>query len=95
MNDKPRTGILTALAVAPIVALCCLGPVVLGSAVLGGIAGWLAGLGAFEIAGAALVVAIVLLLGIFVYRRRAASKGASSPPESLRRFPADATGVRQ
>ena len=95
MNDKPRTGILTALAVVPIVMLCCLGPVVLGSAVLGGIAGWLASPGAFEIVGAALLVAIVLLLGVFVYRRRAASKGASSAPASLRRFSTDATGVKK
>jgi hypothetical protein len=95
MNDKPRTGILTALAIAPIVALCCLGPVVLGSAVLGGIAGWLASLGAFEIAGAALVVVIVLPLGSFVYGRRALPKGGKQRCGELESFQTDATGVRQ
>jgi hypothetical protein len=79
MNDEPRTGILAALALPAILVLCCLAPVVLGSAVLGGIAGWLAGLSALEIAGAALVVvAIVLFIGIFRHRHKAASKGAGN-----------------
>jgi uncharacterized membrane protein len=86
MNDK-SVAAMAALAVAPIVVICCLGPIVLGSAMLGGIAGWLVGWGALEIVVAALVVAIVLPLGILVHRRRTAPKGASSAPESLRRSP--------
>jgi hypothetical protein len=52
-------------------------------------------LGAFEIAGAALVVVIVLLLGSFVYGRRALPKGGKQRCGELESFQTDATGVRQ
>lgn len=38
MDDKPTAGLVTAIIIAPLVALCCLGPVFIGSAV-GGILG--------------------------------------------------------
>lgn len=44
MDDKPTAGIVTAIIIAPLVALCCLGPVVIGSAV-GGVLGWFSGQG--------------------------------------------------
>jgi hypothetical protein len=83
MNDRPVAGILTALAVVPIVALCCLGPLVLGSAVLSGIAGWLVGWGWFAIVGAALVVGAVgyaLLRRPMGRRVRAGISGSSGLP---------------
>ncbi|GEM_PF-3450407 len=67
MNDKPVAGIVTALVVAPLALLCCLGPIALGS-VLAAAAGWLGGLGVFGIIGAALGVAAV---GYGLLRRRA------------------------
>ncbi len=42
MNEKPTAGVVTAIIIAPLVALCCLGPVFIGSAV-GGLMGWLSG----------------------------------------------------
>jgi hypothetical protein len=95
MNDKPVAGILTTLAVMPMVVLCCLGPLVLGSAVLAGTVGWLAGGGGLATVGAALAVgALVLPLGIFAYRRGMASNGATARPKGLRRFPTDPAGLR-
>ncbi|NKC23606.1 hypothetical protein HED50_24405 [Ochrobactrum oryzae] len=44
LDDKPTAGIVTAIIIAPLVALCCLGPVVIGSAV-GGVLGWFSGQG--------------------------------------------------
>ncbi len=32
MDDKPTAGVVTAIIIAPLVALCCLGPVFIGSA---------------------------------------------------------------
>src|SRR5258708_22283227 len=58
MNDKPVAGLVTAAVIVPIVALCCLGPTVLASLV-GGLVGWMGGLGSAEVAGAALAVGFV------------------------------------
>jgi uncharacterized protein YcfJ len=44
MDEKPIAGIVTAIIIAPLVALCCLGPLVIGSA-LGGVVGWFSGQG--------------------------------------------------
>ena len=82
MNDKPVAAILTALAVVPIVVMCCLGPVVLGSAVLGGIAGWLAGWGALEIVIATLGVAAVSC-AVFGLARARRDRAAVSEPSRL------------
>ena len=57
MNDKPVAGLVTFAMVAPVVALCCLGPVVLGS-VLGGVVSWFAGLGPAEVAAGALAMGL-------------------------------------
>lgn len=59
MNEKSFAGLATAALVAPLVALCCVGPVVVGS-LLGGLAGWLGGLNLFEVAGATAGTAIAV-----------------------------------
>lgn len=43
MSDKPIAGVVAVVAVAPLCAICILGPAVLGSAVTS-VAGWLGGL---------------------------------------------------
>lgn len=67
MNDKPVAGFATAAVVAPLVVLCCLGPVVLVS-VLGGAVTWFAGWGLAEAAAGALAVGLVAY-GILRWRR--------------------------
>ncbi|HUZ73775.1 MAG TPA: hypothetical protein VMU87_12385 [Stellaceae bacterium] len=73
MDEKPVAGIVTAAAVVPLVLLCCLGPVVVGS-VIGGVAGWLGGLGPAEIAGAAVALAAITY-GLLRWRRRQLRRG--------------------
>jgi len=53
MDEKPAAGLITAIIIAPLVALCCLGPVFIASAAAG-VAGWLS--------GRSLVLAAVLAL---------------------------------
>lgn len=55
MNEKPDAGLLAAVVAVPLVLVCCLGPVVLGSLLAGAAAG-LGGLGAAEIIGIALAI---------------------------------------
>lgn len=66
MNEKPMAGILTAVVVAPVVALCCLGSAVIGS-VIAGLIGWLSGFGVL-LAIAAAVGAGALGYSIFRWR---------------------------
>jgi hypothetical protein len=58
MSDKPITSLVIAAVAAPVALLCCLGPVVLGSAFVG-LVGWLGGL---SLAAAAVVVLAASLL---------------------------------
>jgi hypothetical protein len=60
---------MTAIVVAPLVALCCLGPLFIGSAV-GGVVGWLSGQGLALIAVLAFLAAAI---GYAVMRWRRAS----------------------
>ena len=57
MNDKPIAMLITAAVVAPICALCILGPVVLGSAVAG-VFSWFAGFDPVAAWGLAVIGAI-------------------------------------
>ncbi len=87
MNEKLTAGIVTAAAIAPVCALCILGPAVLGS-MIAGIAGWFGGLSAITTAG------LVLVAGIAVYeiiRRRRARRSPMSlgGPMSPSREPSD------
>ena len=67
MSEKPIAGVVAAGAVASLVALCCLGPTVLGS-VIGGIVGWLSGLGPGAAAGAGIATGLAAY-GLFRWRR--------------------------
>lgn len=60
MTDKIVAGLVAAVVVAPICALCVLGPALLAS-VFAGITGWLGGFGPVATAG------LVLVAGIAVY----------------------------
>ena len=68
MSDKPVAGVMTAIIITPILAICCLGPVIFAST-LGGVFAWFSGLNAFAVLGLALVAGGVAVL--FVKRRRA------------------------
>lgn len=81
MEEKPVAGLVTAAVAVPLVALCCLGPVVLGS-VLGGIGAWLGGLNAAEIVGATFVAGI-LAYGL-LRRVRARNAHGRTEPASTR-----------
>ena len=61
MNDKPIAMLVTAAAIAPICALCVLGPAVLGS-LLAGTFAWLGD------AGPVLTIVLMIVAGFLVYR---------------------------
>ena len=63
MDDKPIALLVTAAVVAPICALCILGPAVLGSAVAGAFA-WFGGFDPVAATGLAVIFAI-LAYGFF------------------------------
>ena len=67
MDDKPIAMLVAAAVVAPICALCILGPVVLGSAVAGVFA-WFGGFDPVAALGLA-VVGAILAYGFFRRRR--------------------------
>lgn len=67
MNEKPVGGFLTGALVAPLMVVCCLGPVVVG-AFGGGLIAWLGRLGPGEVAGAALVAGL-LAYGLHRWRK--------------------------
>lgn len=71
MNDKLVAGLVTAVVIAPICAVCILGPALLGSVLVGAF-GWIAGLSPVATAGLAIVGAI-LVYGYFNRRKRVAS----------------------
>ena len=72
MSEKPIAGLVTAAVVAPLCALCFLGPVVLASGVAG-VWGWLSGLGPTVILGLVLSVA-ALVYGLFRWRKLRTSR---------------------
>jgi len=63
MDDKPIAMLVAAVVVAPICALCILGPAILGSAVAGVVA-WFGGFDPVAVLGLAVIFAI-LLYGYF------------------------------
>lgn len=76
MDDKPGGALAGAALVVPLVALCCLGPAVLGS-FLGGLLAWIGGLGLAEIAGAAIVVGL-MAYGLVRWRKLRHRRGGAS-----------------
>ncbi len=61
MSDKPIAMLVTAAAIAPICALCVLGPAVLGS-LLAGTFAWLGG------TGPVLTIGLMIVAGLLVHR---------------------------
>lgn len=76
MSDKILAGLVTAVAVAPICALCILGPAIFAS-IFAGVAGWFGGL------GPALTTGLVLVAGIAVYRSVRRRNGRQRAPMPL------------
>ena len=56
MNDNHMGGLLAFIIAAPIMVICCGGGGVILAAILGGIGGWLSGLG-----GIATVIALITI----------------------------------
>lgn len=73
MSDKLIAGFVTAVVVAPICALCILGPAIFVS-IFAGAAGWLGGL------GPAVTTGLVVVAGIAVYRSVRRRKGRHRRP---------------
>lgn len=71
MDDKPAAGLITAIVIAPLVALCCLGPVFIASAAAG-VGGWLSG----GLVWATMLALLAAAIGYAAMRwRRASSRG--------------------
>jgi len=67
MNDNRVASFVTALLVAPLVVVWCLGPAILGSA-LGVLVGWVGGLGSVEMIGAGFAAGFAVY-GLLRWRR--------------------------
>ena len=78
MSDKLMAGLVTALLVAPICAVCILGPAVLGAGI-GWILGWLGDLGVVEAASAAVLAGV---LSHWLWRRWRRTRDRTAAPES-------------
>lgn len=61
MNDKFVAGLVTALAIGPLCAVCVLGPLAFGSVAMG-VAGWLGG------AGLVLTIGLLAIAGLLAWR---------------------------
>ncbi len=61
MGEKLAVGIVSAVVISPICAVCILGPAAIGS-LFAGAAGWLGGFGPLA------TVALMIAAGAFVYR---------------------------
>lgn len=72
MSDKFVAGIVTAAVIAPMCALCLVGPAVFAS-ILAGIVGWFGGL------GPVLTIGLVLVAGIVVYAKNHRRKARRTP----------------
>lgn len=75
MSEKPIAGIVTAAIVAPLAAVCCLGPALFGS-ILSSVFGWFSGVDPVVTIGLALAVGG----GAYgILRRRSASPVSTGP----------------
>ncbi|MDA7429126.1 hypothetical protein PGB28_11710 [Primorskyibacter aestuariivivens] len=78
MNDKHMGGLLAFIIAAPIMVICCGGGGVILATILGGIGGWLMGLGGI----AAVVAAIGAMLVVREIRRRGSAGVGGAPDET-------------
>jgi len=76
MDDKHMGGLLAFIIAAPIMVICCGGGGVILAAILGGIGGWLTGLG-----GIAAVVAAIGAALVVREIRRSGSAGVGDAPD--------------
>ena len=80
MSDKPIAMLVTAAAIAPICALCVLGPAVLGSLLAAAFA-WLGD------AGPVLTIGLMIVAGLLVHRtirrRKGQTRDRAERPEPL------------
>ena len=79
MNGKFMAGVTTAIVVAPVCAVCILGPALIGS-FLGGFAGWFGGLDPLAVAGLAMAIGV---LAIVIAKRRHAATPKADPKKNL------------
>jgi uncharacterized membrane protein len=77
MSDQPTAGLVTALLVAPICALCILGP-----AILGGVIGWVSGNGPLVTALVVVFVGAGAIAVKYWRRRRVAAKATGNADPS-------------
>lgn len=84
MSEKLLAGLVTAVVIAPICALCILGPAVLGS-LLAGTLGWLGGLGPVRTTGLMLIAGVVVYGLVRTWNTRRSGASASSEPRPRRR----------
>ncbi len=85
MSDKFMAGLVTAAAIAPICAICVLGPAAAFS-VIAGAAGWLGGAGPVLTIG--LMAAIGLLVRRTLHRRGSRLRGGDAVCDPASRMPA-------
>ena len=78
MDDKHLGGLLAFIIAAPIMVICCGGGGVILATILGGIGGWLMGLGGI----AAVVAAIGAALVVREIRRRGSAGVDGAPDET-------------
>lgn len=93
MDDKPTAGLVTAIIIAPLVALCCLGPVFIGSAV-GGILGWFSGQG-LVVGGMLTLLAGAAGYAVMRWRRRSSRRADASPTCACDEFNAPPGGRQE
>lgn len=99
MSDKLLAGLVTAAGIAPLCAVCVLGPTAVG-AMIAGAFGWIAG------AGPLLIIGLMVAVGLLVYRdfrrrrevNRACGQSQGAPQLSTKnsdlRAPATASDTR-
>ena len=76
MNDKALAGIMAVIVVAPICAMCILGPAMLGSA-LAWVSAWFGGMSAVSSMGLAILAGLV----VFGFLQRKRARSAIAKPE--------------
>ena len=76
VSERPAVGVITAVLIAPLVLLCCLGRAAVAS-LLAGFVAWLSGLGVAAVAGATVVVG-ALAYGFLRGRNMRLQRGTKS-----------------
>ncbi len=84
MDDKPIAMLVAAAVVAPLCALCILGPVVLGSAVAGVFA-WFGGFDPVAALGLAVIGAILAYAVVKRIKKKSAGKEEGNERTAVRR----------